>query len=135
MPLGIDGFTYADLYDAAKLRDLLDAFDRWFAETAPGPRAQFEAYRASKGEGMTRLAEERGAPRGGALRRALRRQAVRRRGRARGLPRRACARTIPLWRFRKDFAKKRVLRADAGKGWTLGPDGGARRGDAPRCRR
>jgi hypothetical protein len=31
-------------------------------------------------------------------------------------------RNDPLWRFRKDFAKKRVLRADAGKGWTLGPE-------------
>ena len=27
----------------------------------------------------------------------------------------------PIWRFRKDFAKKRVLRADAAKAWTLGP--------------
>lgn len=55
MPLGIEGFTYADLYDPAKLRDLLAAFDGWFGETAPGPRAQFEAYRASKGKGMTPL--------------------------------------------------------------------------------
>ena len=35
MPLGVEGFTYADLYDAGAARDLLDAFDRWFAATAP----------------------------------------------------------------------------------------------------
>ena len=30
-------------------------------------------------------------------------------------------RNDPLWRFKKEFAKKRVLRPDAGKSWTMGP--------------
>src|SRR5580704_4160714 len=119
-PLGIEGFRYADLYDAAKLRDLLGVFDRWFAETAPGPRAQFEAYRSSKGEGMTPLQKSEAllaaAPFVGRFVGELFgveaelerfRESVRSRD--------------PIWRFRKDFAKKRVLRADAAKGWALGP--------------
>ena len=129
MPMGIEGFGYADLYDAAKLRDLLDVVRPMVRRDGARARAQFEAYRASKGQGMTPLAEERSAPRRGAVRRPLRRQAVRGRGRARALPRRACARNDPIWRFRKDFVKKRVLRADAAKGWTLGAGGGARRSE------
>ena len=31
-------------------------------------------------------------------------------------------RNDPLWRFKKDFAKKRVLKDGAGKGWTLGAE-------------
>ncbi len=118
--MGIDGFTYADLYDSARLRDLLEAFDRWFAETAPGPRAQFEAYRASKGQGMTPLQKSEAllaaAPFVGRFVGTLFRvddELERFRDSVR--------RNDPLWRFRKDFVKKRVLRADAAKGWTLGP--------------
>jgi NADPH-dependent glutamate synthase beta subunit-like oxidoreductase/NAD(P)H-flavin reductase len=120
MPLGIDGFAYADLYDATKLHDLLGVFDRWFAETAPGARAQFEAYRASKGEGMTPLQRSEAllaaAPFVGRFV-----------GKLFGVEpeleafRESVRKNDPIWRFRKDFAKKRVLRADAGKGWTLGP--------------
>src|SRR3984957_9252232 len=120
-PLGIDGFAYADLYDAAKLGDLLGVFDRWFAETAPGPRAQFEAYRSSKGEGMTPLQKSEAllaaAPFVGRFV-----------GKLFGVEdelerfRDGVRRNDPIWRFRKDFVKKRVLRADAAKGWTLGPE-------------
>ncbi len=120
-PLGIEGFRYADLYDAARLRDLLDAFDRWFAETAPGPRAQFEAYRSSKGQGMTPLQRSEAllaaAPFVGRFV-----------GKLFGVEdelerfRDGVRRNDPIWRFRKDFVKKRVLRADAAKGWTLGPE-------------
>jgi NADPH-dependent glutamate synthase beta subunit-like oxidoreductase/NAD(P)H-flavin reductase len=121
MPLGIAGYTYADLYDSAKLRSLLDVFDRWFAETAPGPRAQFEAYRASKGEGMTGLQKSEAilaaAPYVGRFV-----------GKLFGVEaqleafRDEVRKNDPVWRFRKDFAKKRVLRPDAGKAWTLGAD-------------
>jgi len=120
-PLGIEGFRYADLYDAGRLRDLLDAFDRWFADTAPGPRAQFEAYRSSKGQGMTPLQRSEAllaaAPFVGRFV-----------GKLFGVEdelerfRDGVRRNDPIWRFRKDFVKKRVLRADAAKGWTLGPE-------------
>src|ERR1700689_2159972 len=55
MPLGVEGFTYADLYDPAQLRDLHDRFDRWFLSTSPESHARFEKYRTSKGEGMPKI--------------------------------------------------------------------------------
>jgi NADPH-dependent glutamate synthase beta subunit-like oxidoreductase/NAD(P)H-flavin reductase len=121
MPLGVDGFIYADLYDAARLSDLLGVFDRWFAETAPEARAQFEAYRACKGVGMKRVQQSEAilaaAPFVGRFV-----------GTLFGVDdqleifRADVRKNDPLWRFRKDFTKKRVLRADAGKAWTLGLD-------------
>jgi NADPH-dependent glutamate synthase beta subunit-like oxidoreductase/NAD(P)H-flavin reductase len=121
MPLGIPGFTYADLYDPERLSDLLEAFDLWFMATAPEPRAQFEVYRACKGEGMSRLQQSEallaaapfvgrfvGALFGVEAELEIFRDEVRK--------------NDPLWRFRKDFVKKRVLRADAGKSWTRGPE-------------
>ncbi len=121
MPLGVAGFVYADLYDPERLRDLLEAFDLWFMAVAPEARAQFEFYRSRKGEGMSPLQRSEAllcaAPFVGRFI-----------GQLFGVEaeleifRGSVRRNDPLWRFRKDFAKKRVLRADAGKGWTLGPD-------------
>ncbi len=121
MPLGVGGFTYADLYDPARLTDLLEAFDLWFLATAPDARAQFELYRSSKGEGMSPVQQSEAllaaAPFVGRFVGKLfgveaELETFRENVRA----------DDPLWRFRKDFAKKRVLRADAGKGWTRGVD-------------
>ena len=121
MPLGVAGFTYADLYDPARLSDLLEAFDLWFMATAPGARAQFETYRACKGEGMSPVQRSEAllaaAPFVGRFV-----------GELFGVEaelerfRDSVRRDDPLWRFRKDFVKKRVLRADAGKAWTDGRD-------------
>jgi hypothetical protein len=121
MPLGIDGFTYADLHDPARLHALHDLFDGWFAAEAPGPHAQFAAYRASKGEGMTPVACSdallAAAPYVGHFV-----------GRLFGIEKEAehfremVRRDDPLWRFKKEFGKKRVLREGAGKSWTRGPD-------------
>ena len=120
MPLGVAGFTYADLYDPARLSGLLDEFDRWFAARAPDHHALFAAYRACLGQGMTDLAQSEAlllaAPYVG---RFL--------GKLFGIEaelehfRTMVRRDDPLWRFRKDFAKKRILRDGAGKCWTLGP--------------
>ncbi|MCL2450664.1 MAG: FAD-dependent oxidoreductase, partial [Polyangiaceae bacterium] len=113
--LGIHGFSYEDLYDPAKLSELHDVFDRWFASEAPELHAQFEAYRASGGE-MAPVARSEAllaaAPYVGRFI-----------GRLFGIERelevfREAVRSHdPIWRFRKDFVKKRVLRADAGKSW------------------
>jgi NADPH-dependent glutamate synthase beta subunit-like oxidoreductase/NAD(P)H-flavin reductase len=121
MPLGVGGFTYADLYDPARLSDLLEAFDLWFMATAPDARAQFETYRACKGEGMSPLQHSEAllaaAPFVGRFV-----------GKLFGVEaeletfREDVRRNDPLWSFRKDFAKKRVLKADAGKAWTGGGD-------------
>jgi NADPH-dependent glutamate synthase beta subunit-like oxidoreductase/NAD(P)H-flavin reductase len=121
MALGIDGFTYADLYDPEKLHDLHELFDRWFAEQSPDHHARFDAYRQCRGEGMTPLARSEAllaaAPYVGhyvAKLFGIEREAEQFRDMVR--------RNDPLWRFKKDFAKKRVLRPGAGKSWTGGPE-------------
>ena len=133
MPLGVAGFTYADLYEPAKLARAARRVRPLVRRGAPEHHARFAAYRACKGEGMTPAGAERGAARRRAVRGPLRRQALRRRARARRRSSEMVRRNDPLWRFKKDFAKKRVLRDGAGKGWTLGAraGGGGRAGGAP----
>ena len=119
MPLGVAGFTYRDLYDPAKLRELYDEFDRWFLAESPAHHGRFAEYRACLGEGMTPLARSEAllaaAPYVGRFV-----------GKLFGVDhelqgfREIVRRNDPLWRFKKDFAKKRVLRDGAGKSWTLG---------------
>src|SRR5579864_3510021 len=119
MALGVDGFTYADLYDPARLAELYDVFDAWFSRESASLHARFAAYRACKGQGMGPLERSEAllaaAPYVGAFI-----------GRLFGVEEelRAFREKVrsedPLWRFRKDFAKRRVLRSDAGKAWTLG---------------
>jgi NADPH-dependent glutamate synthase beta subunit-like oxidoreductase len=115
--LGIDGFTYADLHDPQRLAELGARFDRRFAREAPAEHARFAAYRACKGEGMTPVARSEAllaaAPHVGRFIGQLfgvgvELEAFRERVRE----------ADPVWRFRKEFAKKRVLRAGAGTRWT-----------------
>ncbi|MGH7293762.1 MAG: pyridine nucleotide-disulfide oxidoreductase, partial [Polyangiaceae bacterium] len=121
MPLGVEGFTYADLYEPARLRELHERFDRWFAAESPAHHARFDAYRACKGEGMTAVARSEAllaaAPYVGhfvAKLFAVETEAQHFREMVR--------RNDPLWRFKKDFVKKRVLKDSAGKGWARGPE-------------
>lgn len=51
--LGIDGYTYADLYDPLALARLDCVFDTWLADEAPGVSARFRTYRTCIGDGMT----------------------------------------------------------------------------------
>src|SRR5438552_10195752 len=53
LSLGVPGFTFADLFEPLRLKDLHDAFEAWFKETAPEHHARFDAYRACRGEGMS----------------------------------------------------------------------------------
>ncbi|MGR8951419.1 MAG: FAD-dependent oxidoreductase [Gammaproteobacteria bacterium] len=50
--LGIPGFAYPDLYDAARLNDLLDVFDASVKRHDAELFSQFAAYRQCQGEGM-----------------------------------------------------------------------------------
>ena len=114
--LGVPGFQWGDLFDPLRLRELHDVFDRWFQERAPAAWSQFDAYRACQGEGMTAEAASEAllaaAPHVSAFLAnlfviekdvdAVRAQVSDRE---------------PLWRFKRDFAKKRVLRDGAGKGF------------------
>lgn len=116
MPLGIEGFRYADIFSPARLRDLYDVFCTELRSGAPDVAASYEAYRDGQGAGMT--PEQVSAvllavgPHVSAfvgrlwrVERDLARLAEEVKDRS------------PLWRFKSDFAKKRVLKADAGKAW------------------
>jgi NAD(P)H-flavin reductase/NADPH-dependent glutamate synthase beta subunit-like oxidoreductase len=52
LTLGIPGFTYADLYDAARLTDLLDVFDGSIKKHDVELYNKFAAYRQNQGEGL-----------------------------------------------------------------------------------
>ncbi len=54
--LGLPGFSYADLYEPARLADLLTAFDDTVRSADRDLSSEFEAYRASLGEGMNPVA-------------------------------------------------------------------------------
>ena len=122
--LGLPGFTFGDLFEPLRLADLHAEFESWFARTAPEDHARFEAYRACKGEGMTAegISEAllAAAPHVSSF--VGRLFGVER---ALNVLRGEVHDRDPLWRFKRDFAKKRVLRADAGKGWRDGPGGDA----------
>jgi len=51
--LGIPGFTYADLYDAARLQELSAVFDASVQKHDADLFARFADYRAQQGEGLT----------------------------------------------------------------------------------
>ena len=67
---------------------------------------------------MTPRGAERSAARRGALRGPLRRRSSSASRRRPSSSARWCGANDPLWRFKKDFAKKRVLRDGAGEAWT-----------------
>lgn len=52
LTLGIPDFTYADLYDAARLKDLLDVFDASVKYHDAELYDKFAAYRQSRGDGL-----------------------------------------------------------------------------------
>ncbi|HEY8073689.1 MAG TPA: FAD-dependent oxidoreductase, partial [Labilithrix sp.] len=114
MALGIDGFRYADLHSPERLKDLYDAFVKTLAKTDAW--AAYDAYRTSQGKGMTPEQVSEAllavAPHVSAfvgklfgVEKELARLAHEVKDRT------------PLWRFKQDFAKKRVLKDGAGKSW------------------
>ena len=50
--LGIPSFTYADLYDAARLKDLMDVFDASIKKHDIELYDKFSTYRQSQGDGL-----------------------------------------------------------------------------------
>ncbi|MFA6161980.1 MAG: pyridine nucleotide-disulfide oxidoreductase [Methylobacter sp.] len=53
LTLGIPGFNYPDLYDSARLKDLLDVFDASVARHDSQLHSEFDAYRQNQGEGLS----------------------------------------------------------------------------------
>ncbi len=52
LTLGIPGFNYSDLYDSARLKDLLEVFFRSVERHDSQLHGEFEAYRQNQGEGL-----------------------------------------------------------------------------------
>jgi NADPH-dependent glutamate synthase beta subunit-like oxidoreductase/NAD(P)H-flavin reductase len=129
LSLGVAGFTYPDLFVPARLAALHGVFDAWFEETAPAAYAEFDAYRASKGERMTPLAKSEAllaaAPHVGAFVAKLFRIEP-----ETDTLRSSIRADDPLWVFKREFAKKRVLKAGAGRTWTRGPEVAAKIAEA-----
>ncbi len=53
LTLGIPGFNYPDLYDSARLKDLLEVFDASVARHDPQLHSEFKAYRHTQGVGLS----------------------------------------------------------------------------------
>jgi NADPH-dependent glutamate synthase beta subunit-like oxidoreductase/NAD(P)H-flavin reductase len=125
-PLGLPGFTFGDLFEPARLKDLHDEFEQWFAGTAPEAHARFAQYRACKGAGMTPEAVSEALLVATPYVSAFVVKLFGVEPEVEALKSGVMDRS-PLWRFKRDFAKKRVLRGDAGKTWRDGDFGDAAR--------
>ena len=53
LTLGIPGFNYHDLYDSARLKDLLDVFDASVERHDSELHSEFKVYRQNQGEGLS----------------------------------------------------------------------------------
>jgi NADPH-dependent glutamate synthase beta subunit-like oxidoreductase/NAD(P)H-flavin reductase len=108
MPLGIDGFTYADLYEPSRLRDLHEIFCARVAADDPSLWAHWDAYRTAP-DSVTSPIERsdlivRMAPH---LSRFV--TTLFRVGAAAGEIDESTHRLEPLFRFKIDFVRKRAL--------------------------
>ena len=122
MPLGIAGFTYADLCQPSRLRDLHDAFCERVAADDPGLWAQWDAYRRApetvpspieRSDLIVRMAPH--------LSRFV--TALFNIGDAVGALNQATSRLEPLFRFKIDFVRKRALPlVKGGARVTIGPE-------------
>jgi hypothetical protein len=116
-PLGIAGFRYPDLFEPVKLRELYEVWCKELSKGAPDTWKAYEAYRACQGAGMTpsQVSDVLLAvtPHVSAFVGRLFRVEKEMAALANEVKDRS-----PLWRFKSDFAKKRVLKDSAGKTWT-----------------
>jgi NADPH-dependent glutamate synthase beta subunit-like oxidoreductase/NAD(P)H-flavin reductase len=116
MPLGVEGFRYHDLFAPARLRDLFTAFCTDLKTRAPDVAASYEAYSKCQGTGMT-------PEQVSTVLLAVTPFVSAFVGRLFGVEKELAGLAeevkdrSPLWRFKQDFAKKRVLKLDAGKSW------------------
>ncbi|NUQ79836.1 MAG: pyridine nucleotide-disulfide oxidoreductase, partial [Polyangiaceae bacterium] len=120
LKLNIEGFSYADLHEPARLAELTSRFEAFFKEADPKAHAAFDAYRASGGAGMTPqaisdvlLAASPHVSRFVATLFGVEREVE--------TLMEQTAERGPLWRFKKEFAKKRLFKGGAGKAWTGSP--------------
>lgn len=115
MALGIEGFRYADLFVPERLKDLYDAFCTELAQKAPDAWRTYEAYRAA----TSSMKPEEVSAAILAVAPHVSSFVARLFGVEKELA--ELAREVkdrsPLWKFKADFAKRRVLKDSAGKAW------------------
>ena len=116
LELGIPGFAWADLHSPAKLAELAKAFDRFFEERSPEGYARFDAYRKAKGEGVTPEQESDALLAGAPHLSAFIAKLFRIEGEV-GKVRADVEGRAVLWKFRHEFAKKRLFGKEPGKSW------------------
>ncbi|MBM4373801.1 MAG: FAD-dependent oxidoreductase [Deltaproteobacteria bacterium] len=114
--LGVAGFAYADLFEPARLAELDGVFRAALKSEAPEVAERLEAYRACRGEGMkpeavSSLLLEAAPHVSRFVARLFRIEAE-----VAALTHAAEERS-PLWRFKKEFGKKRLFKSNAGQGW------------------
>lgn len=114
--LGFAGYTYSDLFQPLRLASLAKDFEQWFKSRDEAAHAKFDAYRAVKGAGMKpeEISEAllAAAPHvSGFVAKLFGVEGELSKIRAGAQER------TPLWRFKRDFAKKRVLSKEPGKAW------------------
>ena len=116
MPLGVEGFRYPDLFSPERLRDLYHVFCTDLKTRAPDVATSYEAYVKCQGAGMT-------PEQVSIVLLAVTPYVSAFVGRLFGVEKELSDLAAevkdrsPLWRFKQDFAKKRVLKTDAGKAW------------------
>jgi NADPH-dependent glutamate synthase beta subunit-like oxidoreductase len=118
LELGVPGFAYADLHDPRRLGDLFRVWETGFRAADPEGFAKYDAYRACKGEGMDPLAVSEALLAAAPHVSAFVAKLFRIEAEVAALVSEARSRE-PLWHFKKDFAKKRVLKDGAGKGFAM----------------
>ena len=114
MPMGIDGFRFSDLFEPPRLKDLYEVFVGDLEKTSPDDAKLYAAWRAGS---YTKPEEISSALL------AIAPHVSRFIGRLFKVEKELAEleaevkdRT-PLWAFKSDFAKKRVLKDSAGKAW------------------
>lgn len=117
--LGIEGFSYGDLYDNQKLQELTGLFFDCMKEADPKTSEAFEAYKNSGGAGMTPQAVSDVLLAASAHLSRFVAKLFKVEAEAKALAEDVEGRN-PLWKFKKEFSKKKLFKPSAGKAWTSG---------------
>ncbi|EYF07994.1 FAD-dependent oxidoreductase [Chondromyces apiculatus] len=120
--LGLPGFTYPDLFAPARLAELSERFDAAFQQADPEAFARFDTYRGAVRRGVAVPPEQTSEALLAAAPHVSRFVA-----RLFGVEREvqamkdAAGERSPLWQFKKEFAKKRLFKANVGRSWPGSP--------------
>jgi NADPH-dependent glutamate synthase beta subunit-like oxidoreductase/NAD(P)H-flavin reductase len=118
--LGLEGFSYADLYDPDRLADLTRAFHEYLRAASPDAYDRLLSLAEAGGHLATPQATSDALLAAAPHLSAFVAKLFRVEGELEAL-RNSLRAHDPVWIFKREFGKKRVLKADAGKGWAEAP--------------